>query len=161
MNRIWTSGIGALAMLAIIAFGSTARAQSPVPKPAAEKGEWASILKQLHGAHRLLTTADRDYSGHRAKAAEEVRKAIEELGGHHHAKPAQPGSTSPGTAGVNKPAKTGEGHAHEPQGNSDDQLKQAQTILESVQSELNSRHPKAAGNVQAAITEITTALSLK
>jgi hypothetical protein len=161
MNRNWTNGIGALAMLVVVAFESTAWAQSPAPKPVAEKGEWAPILKQLHAAHRLLITADHDYSGHRAKAAEEVHKAIEELAGHHHAKSAQPGSTSTGTVGVNRPAKTGEGHVHEPQGNSDAQLKQAQSILESVQGELSSRHPKAAANVQAAITEITTALSIK
>jgi hypothetical protein len=50
---------------------------------------------------------------------------------------------------------------HEAQASSDAQLRQAQAILQTVQSELNSHHPRAAGNVTAAIRDLNTALKLK
>jgi len=124
-------------------------------------GQIAAIVDQLRAAHKLLNAADRDYSGHRARAAEEVHKAIRELTGRKHGTPMAAGIPPTRTVSAIKPSKGAKGSAREPQASSDSQLRQAQTILQGVQSELNSRHHKAAGNLKTAIAEINTALSLK
>ena len=63
------------------------------PAPAAPKQKPSTdvqtleVLKELHHAHRLLEEANHDYDGHRAKAAEELHKAIKALEAtvpHHH-----------------------------------------------------------------------------
>jgi hypothetical protein len=123
----------------------------------AKKWEKAELVKELRAAHRLLAEADRDYDGHRARAAEAVHKAIRELVGNHHpAKAAGSGAAGAAAAAVKKqPA------IHEAQANSDAQLRQAQGILQTVQAELNAHHPKAATHVTLAIGEINTALKIK
>ena len=117
-------------------------------------------MENLRQAHKLLVNADHDYDGHRARASEEVHKAIRELEGKHHAKKVVSGNV-PSAAPVVKPAKHKEPAVHESQASSDEQLQQALQLLQSAQAEINSKHPKAAGNVTAAIREINTALKIK
>jgi hypothetical protein len=58
-------------------------------------------------------------------------------------------------------AATGGKAEREAQAKSDAQLRQAQQVLQQALMYINARHPKAAANVQAAIGEINTALSIK
>ena len=52
------------------------------------------VINTLKSAERLLVTADHDYDGHRALAAEEVHRALAELG-HRHANLAGAGAEEP------------------------------------------------------------------
>jgi hypothetical protein len=144
-----------LALLFVLALGSTASAQAPTPQPGVVKGEKVELIEQLISAHKLLAEADRDYDGHRALAAKEVHKAIKELSGNHHHKKAQ--TTTPPVA----KAKAKHPPMREAQATSDAQLSQALAILQGVQANLSASHPKAATNVTAAIAEINTALKIK
>ena len=78
---------------------------------------YPQLIETLRHAHRLLVHADHDYDGHRAKAAEEVHKALVDLG--YRAKKAQPALTlTPATGGVAAPqvVQNGQPKVHEPQG---------------------------------------------
>jgi hypothetical protein len=149
-----------LALVVSFAAASTAAAQS-APQPGAKKLEKAELISELRSAHKLLAEADRDYDGHRAKAAEEIHKAIRELRGKQHAKAAEAGSAPAAAVVVTKPPKAKHAGAHEPQADSDAQLSKALAILAGVQAELTAHHPKASANVLAAIAEINTALRIK
>jgi hypothetical protein len=107
-----------------------------------------------------LTHADHDYDGHRAKAAEEVHKALKELG-HHHKKAAPAPVAAPGAVVATKPVHASAPKVREPQAASDAKLREAKDILQAVSTHLTGKHPKAAANVQAAIAEINTALAIK
>jgi hypothetical protein len=112
-------------------------------------------------AHKLLANANYDYDGHRAKAAQAVRLAAKELG-YHHKKHAQTGSSAAGgTTTPTKPAHPDRPPVHEDQKVSDQQLAQAQTLLEGVLKQLGSTNAKAATDIQTAINEITAALKVK
>jgi hypothetical protein len=115
------------------------------------------VINTLRTAHQLLTAADHDYDGHRALAAREVHKALKELG--HRQTNAQTGAA--GTAGTKKAATVGQTKGNESQANSDAQLRQAQQLLQGVLPQFGTRHPKAAGNVKAAIGQINAALAIK
>ena len=160
MSRNSLIAVGTLGVAAL-AVQSISRAQPAQQNQVAGKGQRTEIVTQLRAAHKLLVEADHDYSGHRARAAEEVHKAIHELTGPHQPKPSGSGGAPKGAVTANKPSKGSERSDKEPQANSDAQLQQAQSILQSALGEVNARNPKAAANVQAAIAEITTALSLK
>lgn len=161
-------------LLAGIGLASVASAQTTTTKPAvtgtSPTGQ-STAMQSLHQAHKLLAEADHDYEGHRAKAAEEVHKAIRELESKHHHKGVGAESVTEGTAhtgtsqkGLGHEAATGAkktGKTREPQAVSDSQLKQALTILQAAQSELAAQNQKAAANVTAAVSEIKTALSIK
>jgi hypothetical protein len=159
MSRNSLIAVGTLGV-AVLAVQSISRAQPTQQNQGAGRGQRTEIVTQLRAAHKLLVEADHDYSGHRARAAEEVHKAIHELTGPHQPKPSGSGGAPKGVT-ANKPSKVSERSDKEPQANSDAQLQQAQSILQSALGEVNARNPKAATNVQAAIAEITTALSLK
>jgi hypothetical protein len=146
-------GIGVLALLVGLALGSAASAQIAPPQSGAKKLEKAELVAQLRAAHKLLAEADRDYDGHRARAAEAVHKAIRELVGNHH--PKKPPTGTAAAVAKKSPA------VHEPQAASDAQLRQAQGILQGVQGELSTRHPKAAEHISLAIGELNTALKIK
>jgi hypothetical protein len=121
------------------------------------------VMQSLKAAHRLLSEADHDYQGHRHLAAEEVHKAIEELGHHHHKSAIVAGSTATGVL-VAKPknaAHSPHGKVHESQAESDSQLQQAQRVLESALQRLGAGHAKAAADVHAAIAQINVALSVR
>jgi hypothetical protein len=122
--------------------------------------EHAELIKTLRRAHKLLVEADHDYAGHRAKAAEEVHKALEGLGFHH--KKVQPGTTAGnGTVVPPQTAHPPQPKVREPQANSDAQLRKARKHLKEALTLFSGTHPKATGNVEKAIGEIDTALGIK
>ena len=123
----------------------------------------SQVMQALKAAHRLLSAADHDYQGHRHLAAEEVHKAMEELGHHHHKSGTVTGSTAAGVlvATPKKVAHSAHGKAHESQADSDGQLQQAQQMLEGALARLGASHAKAAANVRAAIAQINVALSVR
>jgi len=92
-------------------------------------------------AYRALEQADHDYQGHRIKAMEHLRKAGNILG----------------------VTLKGDGKGQEQQGNSDTQLKQAQSMLQRMStSKVNGkRHQRAMTHVNNALSELQTALSIK
>jgi hypothetical protein len=92
-----------------------------------------SLLRQAYAA---LEVADHDYKGHRAEAMKQIHEAGKVLG----------------------ITIKGEGKGHEKQVVSDNQLRQAQQLLEQSRSALSG---KALQHVEAAIKQITTALSIK
>jgi hypothetical protein len=153
------SSVLSLAFLAS-AQAASAQASTTAATPAAHAG----LISSLRHAHSLLVHADHDYDGHRAKAAEEVHKALVDLG-YHHKKASSTASVVKGAA-VSTPGAaavaSGKHHMHESQAKSDAQLKQALQILQEASSVLgNGKHPKANANINAAIAQINTALSLK
>ncbi|MGO8750208.1 MAG: hypothetical protein ACLQNE_30040 [Thermoguttaceae bacterium] len=111
-----------------------AAAQSVTPASSA-------VVAALKSAHALLVTADRDYDGHRAKAAKEVHQALRALGYHAAAS----------TASVSTPSSK----VHEAQATSDAQLLQAQQILQGVAGQVST------GHVATAINEINKALTIR
>ncbi|HEV7999723.1 MAG TPA: hypothetical protein VGP63_07580 [Planctomycetaceae bacterium] len=92
-------------------------------------------------AYRLLSQADHDYQGHRAKAMKHLHQAGRVLG----------------------VSLKGDGKAKEDQGSSDTQLKQAQTTLQQMtgNNAAGKRHQRAMQHVNSALSEISTALSIK
>jgi hypothetical protein len=104
----------------------------------------ALMIEDLQKAHYLLVTAIHDYDGRRAKASEEVHRALKELG---HPKAAGQGKSKPGTK--------------ETQAVSDGKLREAHKLLEQALPLLNKHHPKAHANVVAAIHHIHVALEIK
>lgn len=165
-NLLCGLGLSVTVFLGAVNLASSASAQAvaaPVAGSTAAPTTSAkhAALENLRKAHRLLATADRDYDGHRARAAEEVHKAIRALEGKHRKK-------APGTAPVPvpapitvKPAKPKSPAAHEPQATSDAQLQAALQLLQASTTEINARHPRAASNVAAAIRELNMALKIK
>jgi hypothetical protein len=123
----------------------------------------SQVMQALKAAHKLLSEADHDYQGHRHLAVEEVHKAIEELGRHHHKSAIVIGSTASGVlvATPKNAAHSAHGKAHESQAVSDGQLQQAQQMLEGALTRLGASHSKAAANVHAAIVQINVALSVR
>ncbi|HET6328723.1 MAG TPA: hypothetical protein VFG04_28825 [Planctomycetaceae bacterium] len=92
-------------------------------------------------AYRLLSQADHDYQGHRAKAMKHLHQAGRVLG----------------------VSLKGDGKNKEQQGTSDSQLKQAQTMLQQMTTTntAGKRHQRAMQHVNSALSEISTALSIK
>ena len=164
-------GLSKSMVLACIWLATAASAQtSTITSPASGPNHAGQnpAIHSLRQAHKLLSEADHDYKGHRAKAAEDVRNAIRELEGKHHHKTSESGSdhaagpdlvtgsSHVGAADTNQAAKI-----REPQAASDAQLSQALTILLGIQPELTSQNPMAATSVAAAISEVHAALSIK
>ncbi len=87
-------------------------------------------------AYTSLEQADHDYKGHRADAMKQIEAAGKELG-------------------INV---RGDGHGHEKQGVSDEQLRHALGLLEQARGGL---HGKPLHHVNSAIKQIHTALSIK
>ena len=90
----------------------------------------------LNDAYATLAQAKHDYKGHRVRAMKQIEAALGELGG--------------------KISSTGKNH--EPQGTSDAQLRAAQGLLEQARAGLSG---KALKHVQAAISQISIALSIR
>jgi hypothetical protein len=90
----------------------------------------------LDDAYATLAQADHDYKGHRVWAMKQIELAVKELGGKI----------------------SGNGKGHEPQGTSDAQLRAAQVLLQQAGGGLSG---KALKHVNAAITQINTALAIK
>jgi hypothetical protein len=98
-------------------------------------------VQAITQAYRLLSEADHDYQGHRAKAMKHLHQAGRVLG----------------------VMLKGDGKTKEQQGSSDSQLKQAQTMLQQMTSNSvgGKRHQRAMQHVTSALSEIQTALSVK
>jgi hypothetical protein len=140
---------------------SSGQATSVVLLPTAATASTANsqIVQALASARTLLATANRDYEGHRASAAQEVRKAMAALG--YRRQKTQAASTVNAGAVANPGAAAGQGAIRKTQANSDAQLGQARQILQGVLSQTNVSRPKASAHLTAAILHINTALSLK
>ncbi len=96
----------------------------------------ASPVTLLDDAYATLAQAKHDYKGHRVKAMKQIELALGEKG-----------------------AKvSGKGKVREPQGTSDAQLRAAQALLQQAAPQLSG---KALKHVNAAISQISTALSIK
>ena len=78
-KSILEAGLSLFVTLVVV--GSSGLAQT-----AAAPTANAQLVQALKTAHKLLATADRDYDGHRALAAQEVRKAMAALGYHRRKK---------------------------------------------------------------------------
>jgi hypothetical protein len=99
-------------------------------------------VQAVRQAYRLLSQADHDYQGHRAKAMKHLHQAGRVLG----------------------VSLKGDGKTKEQQGNSDAQLKEAQATLQQMTANNNTggqRHQRALQHVSSALSEISTALSIK
>ncbi len=143
--------------IAIVFSGLAASALAQTTLPAHPE-----LIETLRHAHRLLVHADHDYDGHRAKAAEEVHKALIDLG--YRAKKSQPAlALTRATGGVAAPqvVQSGQPKVHEPQASSDAQLHEARELLKGALAQMNGTHPKATANIEAAVREIRIALKLK
>ena len=131
--------ISAIAIALLLSFaGTDARgAKLASPKSAApSSGE----LHTLQKAHALLARADHDYHGHRIRAMHAIEEACKELGGDAR----------------------GEDAGGEPQGESDSQLKAAQSLLNTARGEAGSgKRERVVHHIDHAIQELQVALSIK
>jgi len=135
------------AVLALfLALGLNSRAQTPAPatttpatKPTKAQTQAADTAASglLTQAYAALEVADHDYQGHRVKAMKHIEVAGKVLGL---------------TLG-------GQGTGHEVQTTSDQQLHTAQTLLQ--QALVPGLKPRVQKQINLALTEITTALSIK
>jgi hypothetical protein len=104
------------------------------------------VSEDLYHAKHWLEKADRDYDGHRARAVEEVRHALQHLGHDPNAHP---------TKIPTKPV-------HEKQWKSDDQLRHARKLLKEAETHLSGKGgPKrqdALADIARAVGEIDVAL---
>ncbi len=127
------------------------------------KFEEAEVLRQ---AYNLITTADRDYDGHRAKAEGAVRAAIKELDHQvmkkgNNAQKAETVKEDSAAAAAKKAADQAPAK-HEKQVNSDVQLAQALKILVKVRGVLvEKKQTTTLKHVDKAIIELETALKVK
>ena len=136
----------------------------------------AAEVAALRPAFELLKTADHDYQGHRVKAMAAIATACRLLGTeilppetHAKLETARAGRGRGGaTTTSTQPTTTrgrGEKHATtepEPQSQSDDQLKQAQAIVQKVKDGIPAgKQPRITERLAEAISEITTALTIK
>jgi len=95
---------------------------------------------QLRQAYAILAKADHDYKGHRVRAMHAVEAACDALGQDIR----------------------GDGKDVEPQPTSDEELRQAQQIIQGVESEATSnKQPRIARHLERAVNEINIALSVK
>jgi hypothetical protein len=134
---------------------------------------YGPILQQLKQAQALLREANRDYDGHRARAAVEVHKAMQLLKtGKLPAPPAgatQANAQSQPKAVTQPLAKAAAGQPgtasiHEAQANSDEQMQQAGASLKNALGQLQARSsdPRATAAVplvQQAIQHIEQGLA--
>jgi hypothetical protein len=139
-------------LLAYLVVAGTASAKTA--KLVANAGDKAQMIGTLESAHRLLASADHDYDGRRAKAMEEIKKAIHELGGGKE-------KTVAATAMVKEPRmKVAKAHVKESQAASDAKLREALSMISGVGSGMGSHH-KAAGHVSAAVGHLNAALHIR
>ena len=137
--------IPAAVVILFLAIGLNSRGQSTAPAPAnpaastkastaAGDSAASGLLSQAYAA---LTVADHDYQGHRVKAMKHIEIAAKVLGV---------------TLG-------GNGTGHEAQATSDQQLHTAQTLLQ--QALAAGPRPRVQKQINLALTELSTALSIK
>lgn len=112
----------------------------------AAPGFAGEVPEELYHAKHWLEKADRDYDGHRGKAVQEIRAALQHLGKDPNAHP---------TKIPTKPV-------HEKQWKSDDQLRHARKLLKEAETHLagkgGGKHQDALANIAKAVEEIDIAL---
>ena len=117
----------------------SASAERPMPR-LMKVGKETAQVQQLQAAYRTLEVADHDYKGHRKAAMREIERACKVLG------------VTP----------RGDGAGKEPQGASDAQLRQAQSMLQSARTSAAAQHlAQVVGHIDGAIREISLALQIK
>jgi hypothetical protein len=107
-----------------------------VPVNAPNYSREVAVLKE---AYDTLEKADHDYKGHRWRAMKHIEKACDLLG---------------------SPIK-GDGKGRQPQPVSDTELREAQGKVEAVRHHIAGGQPAIATELDAAIKEISTALTVK
>jgi hypothetical protein len=126
-----------------LSLAGEARAQKGAPLAPAAKaqsetipndGTEAGLLRQAYG---LLSVANHDYQGHRARAMKQIEVAAQHLG-------------------VNL---RGDGKGHEGQATSDAQLRNAQALL--VQASGGLKAGQGLAHVKLAIAQLNTALAIR
>jgi hypothetical protein len=133
MNTKFSRLFISMAVLTLfLSLGAHVRAQAPPPPPAYPPTTPALLTQ----AYADLAVADHDYKGHRIWAMRQIEAAAKELGFK----------------------LGGNGHGHEAQIASDDQMRKAQGLL---QQALTGLPPKAQEHLQKAIAEISAALGIK
>ncbi len=155
MSRTFSVAIKSALVTVIVLGVCLARVQ-----PASARDESDNLTK-LNRALKLLTDADKDYDGHRAKAVEIVNAAIKSIGG----KPTKPSTTDAADAkseskteskSQSAPPATGES-----QPDSDQMLRDARSILAAMRGKLSAKHAGAGQLVGGALLEINAALKVK
>ena len=132
-TKLFRYVIATAALTLFLSFGVNLRAQAPPPPPPVTPAAATGLLSQAYAA---LSVADHDYKGNRVRAMHQIEAAAKVLGI---------------TLG-------GQGHGHEKQVVSDDQIHTAQTLL---QQALPGLPPAAQQHVQKALDHIAAALSIK
>jgi hypothetical protein len=100
----------------------------------------AQEIGQLRQAYAILAKADHDYDGHRIRAMHAVERACDVLGQDIR----------------------GDGKDVQPQATSDEELRQAQGIIQGVESDATSnKQERVARHLAKAVSEIEVALSVK
>ena len=141
------------------------------------------VMAELRQVERLLAQADGDYDGHRAKAMQEIAKAIRDLEPpamrRMQAKGGAGGGAGLGAGGSgngfgvanrggngngNGNGKGGKGRV--PQANSDAQLRQALQALTTIENQLENfgnspQHARALGQLQKATQHLQAALKVR
>ena len=135
-------GICTAVLTLFLTIGLNSRAQSPAPAPvkptkAATATADSAAAGLLTQAYTALAAADHDYQGHRVKAMKHIELAGKVLGI---------------TLG-------GNGKGHEVQTTSDQQLHTAQGLLQ--QALVPGLKPRVQNQIEKALAELTTALSIK
>jgi hypothetical protein len=135
---------GAIAGMALAAFCAinihAAPLETAPQKPAAKQKTPSNAEGLLAEAYAALDRADHDYKGHRMAAMKQVEEAGKTL----------------------KLNLGGDGHGHEKQGVSDEQLATAEGLLNQAKGQLSEeKHKKALHHVNKALAELHTALKIK
>ncbi len=129
----------AIAGLALAAFTAFNLHAAPTETAAKAKAP-SDISGKLTEAYAALDRADHDYKGHRIAAMKQIEEAGKEL----------------------KLNLGGDGHGHEKQGVSDEQLRTAEGILTQIKGELKGeKHSKVLHHVNKALEDLHTALKIK
>lgn len=130
---------GVLGVSMMVLDGSAVPAAA-VSRPAATSGATAGELQTLQQAYALLSDADHDYKGHRVRAMHAIESACKLLGA----------------------SASGQPSGTEAQAASDGQLKQAQTLLQSVRgSAASAKQEGVVRHVDRALEQLSLALAAK
>jgi hypothetical protein len=123
------------------------------------------VVAQLKAIRAVLEHADHDYKGHRAKAVQEITKAIhaiEGVGARRAALTPQQKAALQAARQAKIATKQGASKPEgEPQALSDQQLKSMVTQLTQVSAQIGTAKPVAQQHVQNAIVELQAALAIK
>ena len=121
----------------VVLAGVSSYAQTATPATPSTSTNSTVTAGLLTQAYNTLSVADHDYQGHRVKAMKHIEVAAKVLG----------------------VSLQGKGTGHEAQATSDQQLRTAQSLLQ--QALVPGLKPRVQKQINLALTEISTALSIK